>query len=156
MASTSPDSSQVNRVLAASSSKSAKIRALAGLGLDTSSIARLLGIRYQFAYNVLNRGGATSTPPESESTHAATIVPQQARVQIGEGGRLVIPSAFRTALDLQVGDDVLLRLEDGELAIFSPRQAIARAQAIIREFLPEGRSLSRELIEDRQEEDANE
>ena len=34
--------------------KSAKIRALAKLGWKTGDIARSLGIRYQFAYNVLH------------------------------------------------------------------------------------------------------
>jgi hypothetical protein len=34
--------------------KSAKIRALAKLGWKTGVIARSLGIRYQFAYNVLH------------------------------------------------------------------------------------------------------
>ena len=71
---------------------------------------------------------------------------------IREGGRLVIPAAYRKALGLKPGDEVLLTLEDGEIRVVGTRQAIARAQTLIRRYIPEGRSLSEELIEGRREE----
>lgn len=71
---------------------------------------------------------------------------------IREGGRLVIPSAYRKALGLKPGDEVLLSLEDGELRIINTRQAVARAQALVRHYIPKGRNLSGELIKDRREE----
>ncbi|MCX6089979.1 MAG: AbrB/MazE/SpoVT family DNA-binding domain-containing protein [Candidatus Atribacteria bacterium] len=74
------------------------------------------------------------------------------KTTIGEGGRLVIPAAYRKALGLKPGDEVLLMLEDGEIRMMSTRQAIARAQALLRCYIPEGRSLSQELIQERREE----
>ncbi len=41
------------------------------------------------------------------------------KTRIREGGRLVIPSAFRKALGLKPGDEVLLSLEDGEIRVLS-------------------------------------
>lgn len=73
---------------------------------------------------------------------------------IREGGRLVIPTAYRKALGLKPGDEVLLLLKDGEVRIVSTRQAIAQAQTLIRRYVPKGRSLSKELIKERREEAA--
>jgi len=70
---------------------------------------------------------------------------------IREGGRLVIPAAYRKALGLKPGDEVLLTLEDGEIRVVSTRQAIARAQTLLRRYVPKGRSLSEELIKERRE-----
>ena len=52
-------------------------------------------------------------------------------------------------MGLHVGDEVILRLEDGEVRIFTPQQAIKRAQELVRRYVPEGRSLSDELLEER-------
>lgn len=76
------------------------------------------------------------------------------KTTIREGGRLVIPSAYRKALGLKPGDEVLLSLEDGEIRVVSTRQAVARAQTLVRRYIPKGRKLSDELIKDRQEEAA--
>ena len=76
------------------------------------------------------------------------------KTTISEGGRLVIPAAYRKALGLKPGDEVLLTLEDGEIRVVSTRQAVARAQNLIRRYIPKGRSLSEELIKERREEAA--
>lgn len=76
------------------------------------------------------------------------------KTKIRENGRLVIPAAYRKALGLKTGDEVLLVLEDGEIRVVSARQAIARAQTLLRHYIPEGRSLSEELIRERREEAA--
>lgn len=76
------------------------------------------------------------------------------KTTIREGGRLVIPAAYRKALGLKPGDEVLLVLEEGEIRVVSTRQAIARAQTLLRRYVPEGRSLSGELIQERREEAA--
>ena len=76
------------------------------------------------------------------------------KTTIGEGGRLVIPAAYRKTLGLKPGDEVLLTLEDGEIRVVSTRQAIARAQTLLRRYVPKGRSLSEELIQERREEAA--
>ena len=75
---------------------------------------------------------------------------------IGEGGRLVIPAEYRKALDLKPGDDVILVLEEEEIRLMTLRRAIQRAQEIVGRYIPEGRSLSDALIQERREEAASE
>ena len=75
-----------------------------------------------------------------------------ARGKVAEGGAIVIAARYREALGLQVGDAVLLRLEDGELRVYTFDQAVRRAQAIVRQYIPEGRLLSEELITERRRE----
>ena len=76
------------------------------------------------------------------------------KTKIREGGRLVIPAEYRKALGLKPRDEVLLSLEDGEIRVVSTRQAVARAQTLVRHYVPKGRSLSEELIKERREETA--
>lgn len=80
----------------------------------------------------------------------------QIKTRLGEGGRIVIPVEYRQALGLQVGDEVIVRMEDGEIRIFTLRQALKRAQEIVRRYIPEGRSLVDELIAERRREAENE
>lgn len=53
------------------------------------------------------------------------------RVQIGEGGRVVIPAVFRKAMGIEVGDELMLRMDDGELHLMQQKQALRRIQAAI-------------------------
>jgi AbrB family looped-hinge helix DNA binding protein len=78
------------------------------------------------------------------------------RVRVSEGGRIVIPAEYRNALNMEVGDDVILCLADGEIRLFTPDEAIRRAQEMVRRYVPEGRSLSDELIAERRAEAARE
>ena len=75
---------------------------------------------------------------------------------IAEGGRIVIPADYRRALGLKVGDEVILRMADGEVRILTRRQAIKKAQALVRKHVPERKSLVRELIRERRGEADNE
>jgi AbrB family looped-hinge helix DNA binding protein len=72
--------------------------------------------------------------------------------RIDRGGRLVIPADYRKALGLNPGDEVSLRLEDGEIRVASKRRAIVQAQHLLRRYIPAGRTLSEELIRERREE----
>jgi len=71
------------------------------------------------------------------------------RTKLAEGGRIVIPAEYRQALGLHIGDEVILHLEDGEVRIFTPQQAIRRAQELVSRYMLEGRSLSDELLAER-------
>ena len=73
----------------------------------------------------------------------------QIKTKLGEGGQIIIPPEYLQILGLEVGDTVILRLEDGEVRIFTPQKAIRRAQELISKYLPEERSLSEELIAER-------
>ncbi len=74
------------------------------------------------------------------------------RAIIAEDGGIVIPIEYLQALGIQAGDEIILRLEDGVLRILTPRQAIEYAQELLRPYMPGGRSLSEELIEERRKE----
>ena len=80
----------------------------------------------------------------------------QVVTRIAPGGRVVIPAAIRKELDLAVGDQVLLRLEEGELRVSSRKQAIERLQQRLRELTKDKRSLADELIAERRLEAARE
>jgi antitoxin PrlF len=75
------------------------------------------------------------------------------KTKLAEGGRIVIPAEYRQALGLHVGDELILRLEGGEVRIFTARQAIKRAQELVRRYIPQNRSLADELIAERRRED---
>lgn len=73
-------------------------------------------------------------------------------LKIGPGGRVVIPAEFRKAMEIAEGDTVVAFLEDGELKLISTPVAVRKAQAYMRQLVPEGVSLVDELIADRRRE----
>lgn len=77
-------------------------------------------------------------------------------VKIVDGGKLVIPSSFRKELGMKTGDTVIVDLVDGTLQVRPFSAAIRHAQTILRQYVPEGVSLSDELIADRRAEAARE
>ncbi len=76
--------------------------------------------------------------------------------KIADGGRLVIPAEYRRALGLEPGDEVIIRMEDGELRIMTRAEAVRRAQALVRQHVEKGRSLVGELSAERRTEAARE
>ena len=78
----------------------------------------------------------------------------QVRTRIGKGGRLVVPAEYRKALGLTPGDEVILVMQEGKLRVLTVRKAIQEAQALVRQYIPEGRMLSDEITEERRREAA--
>ena len=78
------------------------------------------------------------------------------RVHVDDDGRIVIPAEYLQALDIRIGEAVILTLAEDELRVHTIRSAIKRAQDLVRQYVPEGRSLSDELIADRRAEVARE
>jgi AbrB family looped-hinge helix DNA binding protein len=77
--------------------------------------------------------------------------------RINQQGRIVIPAQCRTAAGLKPGDELLIEpIGEGELRLRSKRQAIKEAQAIVARYLPKGRDLLQELIDERRDEAARE
>ena len=74
------------------------------------------------------------------------------KTQITKGGRLVVPAKLRKALQLEVGDEVVLRLENSSLRLIPLHQAVSLAQDAVRKYVPEGVSLVDELIQARRAE----
>jgi hypothetical protein len=56
----------------------------------------------------------------------------QQHITLGEGGRLVIPSAFRKELHIEPGDELIIKIQDGELRIFSQLSALAKVQKLLK------------------------
>ncbi len=81
----------------------------------------------------------------------------EGRLTIGPGGRVVVPAEIRAALGVDEGDTLLASVVDGELRLMSTQTAIARAQAIVRAYIPaDTPSLADDLIADRRAEAAAE
>jgi bifunctional DNA-binding transcriptional regulator/antitoxin component of YhaV-PrlF toxin-antitoxin module len=75
-----------------------------------------------------------------------------ARTKLSKDGSIVIPAEYLETPGLQVGDEVILRLEDGEMCISTIRQTVKRTQTLVRRYVAQGRSLSEELIAERRSE----
>lgn len=75
------------------------------------------------------------------------------RVRIGSGGRIVIPAAFREAMEVAEGDMLVATIdEDGIVWLTSATAAVRMAQRIVCAAIPADIRLSDSLIEDRRRE----
>ena len=75
----------------------------------------------------------------------------ETRTRISQNGRIVIPASFRKALGIDVGDEVVLCLQNDELRITTQQRRIQRAQQRARRYLKRGASLVDELLAERRE-----
>ena len=80
----------------------------------------------------------------------------ETRQRVNENGRIVIPASFRKALGINIGDEVVLRMEDDELRITTLKRRVERAQRLVRKHVKRGTSLVEELIAERREAARNE
>lgn len=77
--------------------------------------------------------------------------------KLEEGGRVIIPSTYRKALELKPGDRLVMTLEeDGTIRISPPKVVIKQIQEWARKYVPEGTLLSEKLIQERRAEALNE
>lgn len=130
-----------------------KIRALDAAGFKRADIARFLDKRYQHIRNVLVSSHGNKALVKRQVS-AAPSAPRRlkARLQLGAGGRIVIPADMRAAMGVSEGDTLLARVVDGEFRLLSREAAIRKVQALVRRHVPEGISLVDELIADRRAE----
>lgn len=78
------------------------------------------------------------------------MVTLRKEVELGTGGRVVIPQEMREALELRPGDQLLLTLKDGRLELTTRRAIVAKLHgALARE---DGKDLTAELLAERHEE----
>jgi AbrB family looped-hinge helix DNA binding protein len=78
-------------------------------------------------------------------------MPVETRLRVSQNGRVVLPAAFRKALGIEAGDEVLLSLHDNELRITTQQARIRRAQERARLYLKPGESLVDEFLAERRE-----
>ena len=148
-------------VVAGLTTKSDKIRALYREGYSRSEIRRFLGIRYQHVRNVLVRSGYLEPRLGRPSRKGAVVSgrrpeppPDQVRVTVGPGGRVVIPAAYREALGIEEGGAVFVRMEGDELRVVEDETEVRRVREMIARRVPEGVSLVDELLRERRREAA--
>lgn len=109
-----------------------KMRALAKAGCGATEIADLLGLNIATVSEFL---GGPALPA--------------VRVSVGPGGRIVIPASFRRAMNIQPGDQLVLRFADGELRAVSSAEGLRRARRRVAKYVPRDRNLVDELIAER-------
>lgn len=80
----------------------------------------------------------------------------ETRMRVNENGRVVIPASFRKALGINIGDEVVLLIQDDELRITTLKRRLERAQRLVRRHVKPGTSLADELIAERRESARNE
>ncbi|MGA3316125.1 MAG: AbrB/MazE/SpoVT family DNA-binding domain-containing protein [Candidatus Korobacteraceae bacterium] len=81
---------------------------------------------------------------------------EEIRQRVNQNGRVVIPAAFRKALGFEIGDEVVLRIQDDELRITTQQRRIQRARRHARQYVKPGTSLVNELLAERREAARNE
>ena len=149
-----------DEVVAGLTTKADKIRALFRAGYSRSEIAGFLEVRYQHVRNVLVQSGYMETqlsrPMPAEDVESKDSAPVLVRTAIGPGGRVVIPAAYRKALEVDEGDYIVMQMDGDELRVVNDEKEFARVQAMIARYVPEGVSLVDELIAERRREAAAE
>ncbi len=160
--------SDMDRVTAGLPTKSAKIRRLAAAGYETAEIARYLGIRYQFAYNVIHAPKVKACAdqrrsrrmpiddPATPSSDKSPISRDCIWTTVAKGGRIDLPADFLEAIGVREGDPVQIVLDGDIVRIQSRQGALREVQTFIHRRVPEGVSLVDELLEERRQEAARE
>lgn len=73
-------------------------------------------------------------------------------LRVADGGRIVIPAEVRERLDLDVGADLVMTVEDDHATIMNAKAARRRARQRVRRYVAPGVSLSKELMAERKKE----
>ena len=77
---------------------------------------------------------------------------QAVKGKVVEGGRIILPAAFRRSLGLEKGDTVLIELHDDELRVRPARASLRRLQAKLRALGPADSMASDALVAERRAE----
>jgi bifunctional DNA-binding transcriptional regulator/antitoxin component of YhaV-PrlF toxin-antitoxin module len=171
-----PDHRRMDELTEGLPSKSAKMRRLAAEGYSRGDIARYIGVRYQFVYNVLaaaaprtevgseksakeDVGGAMpASAPVAGEGPSESLVPTRGCVwtTVRKGGTIEFPIAFLQAMGVGKGDHVQLVSEGNVVRVLSRGAALRELQEEVRRYVPEGVSLVDELLAERRAEAARE
>lgn len=135
-------------VISSNMTISDKIRALDAAGHTRADIARLLHRRYQHVRNVLEADKARRDPPERASRTVGLQAGGHA-IQVKPDGDLLIPAELVTGFKARPGDTLVAQVEDDRIILMTRNAALARARRLVRSLVPDGVSLSDELIRDR-------
>ena len=73
-------------------------------------------------------------------------------VKIEKSGRILIPAAVRRQFGLKEGTEMILRVDEDGIQMGTREQALTRIHKRLRRYIPDGRCLSEELIQERRAE----
>lgn len=79
----------------------------------------------------------------------------ESKALINDGGRILIPLNIRKALNLNIGDEMLLKVEEDEIHMIPLSKAVQQAQDLIRQYNKDGLKLTDILSELRKEDQKN-
>ena len=68
------------------------------------------------------------------------------RAKMSENGRIVIPAPLRQQMRLEAGEELILRIDHDELHVYSLKQSVKKAQALVRKYT-KNQSLTKALKE---------
>ena len=75
-----------------------------------------------------------------------------AAAKIDRAGRVMIPQKFRESLGLSEGAELIVRLEDGELLLTTPMQALRQAQRALSLLKKPGENVVDDFLAERKQE----
>ncbi len=76
------------------------------------------------------------------------------RVTDEDAGSIGLLDAYRDALGIAPGDEVVVTVDDNDIRVVTMSEALRRIQQMVRDKVPPERSLSEELSRERREEAA--
>ena len=79
----------------------------------------------------------------------------ESKALINDAGRILIPLNIRKALNLNIGDEMLLKVEEDEIHMIPLSKAVQQAQDLIRQYNKDGLKLTDVLSELRKEDQKN-
>ena len=77
---------------------------------------------------------------------------QKSTATLDRAGRVLIPAAIRKELGLGEGEELIIRMKNGSIEMYTLAEAIRRAQEYCKQFKKSGESVVDELLEDRRRE----
>ena len=77
------------------------------------------------------------------------------RTKIGEDGRVIIPAPCRKQLQLEAGEELIIRIENNELHLFKLKHSLQKAQKLVQHYA-KNRSLVKKLAALRREDNRHE
>lgn len=90
-----------------------------------------------------------SWQPAQGASGAAPANTQSVVLQMGRDGRVLVPQSFRIAMGIDDSTKLSARVDNGELRIVPQRLAVARLQALVKEYDKGQGSVVDELLQDR-------
>ena len=78
----------------------------------------------------------------------------ESKALINDTGRILIPASIRKSLNLNIGDELLLKVEEDEIHIIPLSKAVQQAQDLIRQYNKDGLKLT-DVLADLRNEDQN-